>query len=186
MRILQRIIRLCRADLHGVMDKLEDRELLIKQYIRDMEESLRQKEVLVSDLNQTKNELQVEIEKCNKELEKLESDLDLAVRKEKDDIARMLIRRQYNQNKKQGQLKLQKTIIEDKLRGILEKLDRQRHGYEEIKVRAMAFNQKAKKFQSSRNNKNSKDSIEGHFITDQEVELGLLKLKESLGIGGAP
>jgi phage shock protein A len=168
------------------MDQLEDRELLIKQYFREMEESLIQKEGLVKNLSQTKNELQVEIEKCNRELEKLKMDLDLAVRKEKDDIARMLIRRQYNQKKKQGQLKLQKTIIEDKLRGILEKMDRQRQGYEKIKEKAMAFNRKAKKLQSSRNTKNSTGSIEGYFITDKEVELELLKVKETLSIGGTP
>ena len=32
MGIMTRIMRLCKADLHGVMDQLEDKELLLKQY----------------------------------------------------------------------------------------------------------------------------------------------------------
>jgi len=40
MAILTRIIQLFKADIHGVMDQLEDQGLLLKQHLRDMEESL--------------------------------------------------------------------------------------------------------------------------------------------------
>ena len=40
MGILSRFFRICKSDIHGVMDLLEDRELLLKQHIRDMETAL--------------------------------------------------------------------------------------------------------------------------------------------------
>ena len=40
MGLFSRITRLCRSDLHGVMDQLEDKNLLLKQYLREMEEAL--------------------------------------------------------------------------------------------------------------------------------------------------
>ena len=43
MGIMTRIMRVWRADLHGVMDQLEDKGLLLKQYLREMEDSLQQK-----------------------------------------------------------------------------------------------------------------------------------------------
>jgi phage shock protein A len=44
MAILTRIFRLFKADIHGIMDQIEDQGLLLKQHLRDMEESLVQKE----------------------------------------------------------------------------------------------------------------------------------------------
>jgi hypothetical protein len=43
MAILARIIRLFKADIHGVMDQIEDQGLLLKQHLRDMEDSLVQR-----------------------------------------------------------------------------------------------------------------------------------------------
>ena len=43
MSILTRMIRLCKADIHGVMDEMENKELMLKQHLRDMEEALEAK-----------------------------------------------------------------------------------------------------------------------------------------------
>ena len=34
MGIMTRFMRLCKADMHGVIDRLEDKGLLLKQYLR--------------------------------------------------------------------------------------------------------------------------------------------------------
>ena len=44
MGIMSRMLRLWKADLHGVMDQLEDKALVLKQYLREMEVSLKQKQ----------------------------------------------------------------------------------------------------------------------------------------------
>ena len=44
MAIITRMIRLFKADIHGVMDQIEDQGLLLKQHLRDMEATLVQKE----------------------------------------------------------------------------------------------------------------------------------------------
>ena len=44
MGIASRIVKIFKADIHGVMDQLEDPGLLLKQYLREMEEALNQKE----------------------------------------------------------------------------------------------------------------------------------------------
>ena len=52
MGIMTRMLRLCKADVHGVMDQLEDKGLLLKQYLREMETSLGHKEQQVNALTQ--------------------------------------------------------------------------------------------------------------------------------------
>ena len=44
MGIMTRLIKICKADVHGVMDQLEDKALLLKQHLRDMQETLTAKE----------------------------------------------------------------------------------------------------------------------------------------------
>jgi len=40
MGITTRLVRIFKADLHGVMDQLEDQGLLLKQHLRDMQAAL--------------------------------------------------------------------------------------------------------------------------------------------------
>ena len=43
MGIATRITKIFKADIHGVMDQIEDQGLMLKQHLRDMEEALIQK-----------------------------------------------------------------------------------------------------------------------------------------------
>jgi len=93
MGIMTRMLRLCKADVHGVMDQLEDKGLLLKQYLREMQTSLGHKQRQVAALTQRIGRLGSQIARHREEMDKLEGDLNLALNKQKDDIARMLIRR---------------------------------------------------------------------------------------------
>jgi len=41
MNILTRISRLFKADIHGILDSLEDPEIIFKQAVRDMQDEIR-------------------------------------------------------------------------------------------------------------------------------------------------
>ena len=88
MAIMTRLLRLWKADLHGVMDQMEDKGLLFKQYLREMEDSLRQKIARQQLLSQTIRQLRRDLDQRRQEVDKLDQDIDLAVNKSKDDIAR--------------------------------------------------------------------------------------------------
>ena len=51
MGVMTRIFRLFKADLHGVMDQVEDKTLLLKQCVREMEGSLQEKRQRLDGLN---------------------------------------------------------------------------------------------------------------------------------------
>lgn len=95
MGIASRLIRLCKADLHGVMDQIEDRELLLKQYLREMEEALAVKKEHLERLMARRTRAERDLVSYRDKVGALEEDIALAVAREKDDIARMLIRKKY-------------------------------------------------------------------------------------------
>ena len=73
MNVFTRITRIFRADIHGVMDRLEDRELLLKQYLREMDESLHSKKLRGVQLSQRLKVLQQEKNRVKLEMEKMEN-----------------------------------------------------------------------------------------------------------------
>ena len=93
MGIMTRIIGIFKADIHGVMDQLEDQNLLLKQYLRDMEEELHQKEAKLQKMMVSQNHAQQDHDRYQQQCDTLENDLTMAVQKGKDDIARMLIKK---------------------------------------------------------------------------------------------
>ena len=93
MAIIARIVKIFKADIHGVMDQLEDRRLLLKQHLRDMEEVLHRKEAKLRKMTAGHNQKQQDLADYRQQWEALDHDLTVALRKKKDDIARMLIRK---------------------------------------------------------------------------------------------
>ena len=104
MGITTRLIRLFKADIHGVMDQLEDKGLLLKQSLRDMEDALAQKETRLGRVLADRNQTQQACEKNRLEINKFEQDLAMALKKDKDEIARMLIRKILPLNQMGGRL----------------------------------------------------------------------------------
>jgi phage shock protein A len=93
MALVARMIRLFKADLHGVMDQIEDQELLLKQHLRDMQAALMQKEAKLKHICRARDQARREYENADKERDRLEKDLVIAIKNDKDDISRMLIKK---------------------------------------------------------------------------------------------
>ena len=95
MGIFSRVIRLCKADLHGMMDQLEDKDLLLKQHLREMQAIIAHRQARIDQLEETLGAVERDLAEYGEQVETLENDLDLAVASGKDDIARMLIRKRH-------------------------------------------------------------------------------------------
>ncbi len=183
MSVLSRIIRLFKADIHGVMDQLEDKELLVKQYLREMETSLQNKEMM---LRQLAEDIGIHASKqadTLKEIDKLEEDLGLAVRKDKDDIAKMLIRKQRALKIIHQNLEKQRVGFDEKKEKLSSQLGEQRLKYESLKAKATAFcHRPGNSFDHTDTVNNGSDGCS--IIDDNEVELELIRRKELLKTKG--
>ncbi len=93
MSIMTRFIRLCKADIHGVMDQLEDKELLLKQYLRDMEKELGEQEARLRLITLARESIHQDYRKYEQEIAQTEDEIETAIQKDKDDIARFLIKK---------------------------------------------------------------------------------------------
>lgn len=93
MALIRRVSRLFTADMHAVLDQIEEPEIVLKQAIREMEEELARQ-------TQRSKWLQKEIESTGKQFDailktqkEIDSKLDLCFENDNDTLARKLTRR---------------------------------------------------------------------------------------------
>ncbi len=93
MVLIKRVTRLFRADLHAVLDRVEEPDILLRQAIREMEDDLARDE---QACRQHERELE-QLSKKESELRQLHAslgeELDVCFAADKEDLARSLIRR---------------------------------------------------------------------------------------------
>lgn len=186
MGIMTRILRLCKADVHGVMDQLEDKGLLLKQYLREMETSLWHKEQHLDALTLRQSRLTSQVVRHGEEMDKLERDLTLALKKKKDDIARMLIRKRRALETASLHLKEQVETTTHEKSQLAETLAGQRLQYETLKAKADIYCRKATDRLFETASHQSVGTFYADNTIDEEVELELLERKEALQEGGNP
>jgi phage shock protein A len=92
MTLIQRLARLLKADLHGILDGLEDPEEVVKQTIRDMEEAIATKEQALAVLHTALQRLATEAQEIERRAQEIEQRLELCFQEGNDTLARTFIR----------------------------------------------------------------------------------------------
>ena len=92
MTLLQRMTRLLKADLHGLLDGLEEPEEVVKQTIRDMEEALAQKAQTLTALHATLQRLTAEETALARTAQEIETHIDSCFQAGNATLARSFIR----------------------------------------------------------------------------------------------
>ncbi|MGB9443130.1 MAG: PspA/IM30 family protein [Desulfobacterales bacterium] len=180
MAILARIVKIFEADIHAVMDQLEDRGLLLKQHLRDMEEALHRKEAKLRKMTSRYHQGQKDLAGYNHQWEALDHDLTVSVRKNKDDIARMIIRKMKPLENLRNELTHHLKTVDEEMTAFNSHLQQQRLRYEQLKYRTTEY------LYTSQMQQWEKDVIDpvsdaGYAApADQEIELELLKRKDGL------
>ena len=177
MSIFTRLLRLFKADLHGVMDELEDQGLLLKQHLREMEDYLAQRETALNQLLTSQQQSVKELARVADKRAALEHDLTVALNKSRDDIARPLIRQSQSLRHFEEHMQHHASTMAEEVDRSREELDQRRRQYARLQLEARAY------FQSTR------QSGAGDWVTmvnrqweptNEEIEIELLQRKEAL------
>jgi len=145
MAILTRIFRLFKADIHGVMDQIEEQGLLLKQHLRDMEESLVHKEAKLKQMCFARDQARQDFEKGTKKSNNLERDLEVAIKKDRDNIARTLIKKLKPLTRIQSDRCSHIDRLDHEIEQFKENIEQQRLQYEQLRQQATDFFHRAKK-----------------------------------------
>lgn len=104
MALITRVSRLFRADLHAVLDRIEEPEALLRQAVRDMEEDLAGDEQRSRLLQHEQGQINRRQGELDQSLVQLEQELDLCFDSGKEGLARALVKRKLETQRMQKSL----------------------------------------------------------------------------------
>jgi phage shock protein A len=93
MTLVTRLSRLFRADANAVLDRIEEPGVLLRQAVREMEQSLADDEQRLRRLTHAQQLQTSRLTEVEQSLGELAGQLDTCFRSDRDDLARALIRR---------------------------------------------------------------------------------------------
>ena len=171
MALVTRLSRLFRADIHAVLDRIEEPELLLRQAVREMEEAVADDERRAGLLCQERDQLRQRQEAVRRVLATLEEELDVCFRAENEALARSLIRQRIEQQRLQGELAQQETSLGD----ALDELGRRR---EEQLPRLQSMRQKIALWSREMGDVRLPGQRPPSPVRDEEVEIAFLREKQ--------
>jgi len=173
MVLISRISRLFRADLHAVLDRIEEPEQLLRQAIREMEELLTQDEQRSRLLQEEQRQLSSRQNKLEHELEQIKEKLEVCFQSNKEDLARKLIRRQLEIQQFCSQLSEKRNTLKDGIGELRSQLD-------ENRTRLDSMRQKAELLitEDQREHPENAWSIPDYRVADEDVEVAFLREKQ--------
>lgn len=185
MGIMSRIIRLCKADLHGVMDQIEDKDLLLKQYLREMQTAVAAKQARIDQLEEALRTAKRHFTGYDQQVKALEGDLDLAVARGRDDIARLLIRKRRSLGQCVANVENQIRDMTGALAEERERLAAQTMTCDALRLRVAALQDHSRSVATTSSHFGG-EALPGELEpSEEEIEWELLQRKEALASGRA-
>jgi phage shock protein A len=93
MALITRVSRLFQADLHAVLDRIEEPDVLLRQAVREMEDELAKDEQCMKLLRHEQQQLITRQADIERTLQEVDEELDLCFESAKEDLARPLVKR---------------------------------------------------------------------------------------------
>lgn len=176
MAILNRFTRLFKADVHAMLDQLEEPETLLKQAVRDMDEEVRKKQLQINSLQQQIGQNKARRDELSKIITEIHSQLDLCFAAENAELAKDLIRRKLENQRLISCLQRQCAPLEEQLRELQTLFRQQSQKLEIMRQQAAVFDAAPEPADSLLSSCNEIMGANGSIVvTDQEVEIAWLQ-----------
>lgn len=172
MALGRRLLRLLQADMHGVLDRLEAPEVLLKQALREMEEALDRDAQVIKRLVRENEGLSLRLQELAQSRASVEQELDLCFETENETLARTLLKRRLETEKMSGQLLRRQEELDTELRERRTQLTENRNRYESVRQKAEMLGT------DSLVGSGGVDDWPSSAVTVRDVEVDIALLKE--------
>jgi phage shock protein A len=175
---MNRITQLLKADAHGVVDAIEDKSLLVKQCVREAEIDLHQKQARIEALTVEADRLRQETSRRREDLASLEDDIGIALEDDHEDLARFSIRKLIPVRKEITSLERSIADLAEERKKLAELVVSQEAQLLDLKQRART------RLTEMQQDSVEVDALFGSPVSDEEVDLELLRRRRAPAVGG--
>ncbi len=171
MALITRLSRLFQADLHAVLDRIEEPDLLLAQSIREMEEELARDQQRIGPLQHEQRQLTAREADVGQTLDRLEEELDVCFESAKEELARTLIKRRLEALRYRKFLSGKREALEQRLAALQARIEQNRERLDGMRQQAELL---------SGDDTSAQERWEGSDIRvrDEDVEVAFLREKQ--------
>ena len=178
MALLSRFSRLLSADMHAVLDRLEDPLVLMQQAQREMVAALSDQQQQLATLQQSLATLERNEQQSQARLQSLTSELDLCLDDDNETLARCVIKKRLQL---QALLERQRQDLQanrEQQCTLTAAIQRQKSDLETISAEAEHLALRAQS-EASRSHESTANSL--HAVTEEAIDLALLAERRARG-----
>ena len=184
MAIINRITRLFRADLHAVLDRIEEPDALLRQSVREMTTAIDDDERHLQQLERSQLQLSRQQEQLQTSQQQLAQELEVCFTAEQDELARGLVRRRLETEQRLFVLDRNHDITATSIDDLTQRLRQNRARLAAVEQKLALLPAAAIGSECSTDGRG--DGPGGHtttgntanFISDDEVEVAFLAAKQ--------
>jgi phage shock protein A len=168
MALINRMSRLFTADVHAVLDRIEEPDVLLKHAVREMEEELARGEQRVRVLGHELETLGERQRKTEALLAELTQQLDVCFDSGNEELTRKVLKRRLETERLERHVRERRAALDKELAALRAAIEEQR---EQLDI----MRQKAELLATS----GGDDFVNGDFaVGDAEVEVALLRERQ--------
>lgn len=175
MALINRFSRLFRADLHAVLDRIEEPEVLLRQSVREMEQSLLDDQRNLKVLEHDLAGLPTLISETEQQLVQVQDEISLCLDNANDKLARSKVKRKLELQQRNKRLHSRQSAISEEVNGLREQVNNHQHRLESMRQKLEIFSQQSNQLEQSY-------VLNGDtIINDDDVDVALLREKQVHG-----
>ncbi len=176
MALINRMARLFTADMHAVLDRMEEPAVLLRQAVREMEAAVAASERHIAALEQERSSLASRRQQLEVAITELVSQLDVCFASASDELARKLIRRRLHNERHVRHLADRMAAADATLATARQEVAVQREQLDGVRQKAALFDDR----DDTESRQHEAFDIYGDGITvgDDEVEVAFLREKQ--------
>ena len=172
MALISRFTRLFRADLHAVLDRIEEPEVLLRQSVREMEQNLSEDQRSLKFQEQELGTLPSLQSEVAAQLAQVQEEINLCLDSDNDKLARSKIRRKLELQQRTKRLQTREEILHKEVSELRERVSTNQHRLESMRQKLEIFTQEIN--QHAQTNTVINDVL----ISDDDIEVALLGEKK--------
>lgn len=171
MNIIKRISRLFIADMHGLLDTLEDPETQLKQAIREMETHLQNAHTKLETISAAQTNLERQKQFTQQQLGDMQQQLELCIAERNDELAKSILRKKLHHQ-------LQLKTLEQQLQVLTEDQSQLQTRTEEQQNQLQMIKDKLELFSPSQPQPASEETGSTTNFNQDDIEVALLFEKQ--------
>ena len=169
MALINRMSRLFTADVHAVLDRIEEPDVLLKHAVREMEEELGRSELTLRTLEHEHGALGERQRKTQEVLAELGEQLDVCFESANEELARKVIKRRLETERLERHVAERRAALAKELAAVSAAIDEQRVELDVMRQKAELLTTTAA----------GDDFRNGDFaVGEAEIEVALLRERQ--------